>query len=136
MAYYSTKKYGHNIGLSAVFRQPKAHSHCKYLHGYSLAFKFTFGDSELDEKNWVVDFGRAKRSEVLIDGMNLKDWLNYMLDHTVIISEDDPSLEEFKQLDSKGGYYMIKEIKQTTPLEYFFIFFGLFTFLFSVFYYN
>ena len=42
----------------------------------------------------------------------------------------------FKQLDSKGGYYMIKEIKQTTPLEYFFIFLGLFTFLFSVFYYN
>jgi len=34
--------------------------------------------------------------------MNLKDWLNYMLDHTVIMSEDDPSLEEFKQLDSKG----------------------------------
>ena len=24
MAYYSTKTYGHNIGLSAVFRQPHA----------------------------------------------------------------------------------------------------------------
>ena len=42
MAYYSTKTYGHNIGLSAVFRQPNAdHSHCHFLHGYSLAFKFT-----------------------------------------------------------------------------------------------
>ena len=38
MAYYSTKTYGHNIGLSAVFRQPNAdHSHCHLLHGYSLA---------------------------------------------------------------------------------------------------
>ena len=28
MAFYSTKTYGHNIGLSAVFRQPNAdHSH-------------------------------------------------------------------------------------------------------------
>ena len=49
MAYYSTKTYGHNIGLSAVFRQPNAeHSHCHLLHGYSLAFTFTFGCNELD----------------------------------------------------------------------------------------
>ena len=52
MPHYSTKTYGHNIGLSAVFRQPHAdHSHCKFLHGYSLAFKFTFGCSDLDNKN-------------------------------------------------------------------------------------
>ena len=51
MAYYSTKHYGHNIGLSAVFRQPNAdHSHCHLLHGYSLAFTFTFGCNELDER--------------------------------------------------------------------------------------
>jgi 6-pyruvoyltetrahydropterin/6-carboxytetrahydropterin synthase len=48
----STKHYGHNIGLSAVFRQPNAdHSHCHLLHGYSLAFTFTFGCDELDNKN-------------------------------------------------------------------------------------
>lgn len=34
--HYSTKTYGHNIGLSAVFRQPHADSHCRFLHGYSL----------------------------------------------------------------------------------------------------
>jgi 6-pyruvoyltetrahydropterin/6-carboxytetrahydropterin synthase len=44
MIYKSTKHYGHNIGLSAVFRQPNAdHSHCRFLHGYSLAFTFTLG---------------------------------------------------------------------------------------------
>ena len=37
MTYYSTKTYGHNIGLACVFRQPNAdHSHCHLLHGYSL----------------------------------------------------------------------------------------------------
>ena len=47
MIYKSTKHYGHNIGLSAVFRQPNAdHSHCRFLHGYSLAFTFTFADVE------------------------------------------------------------------------------------------
>ena len=54
--HYSTKHYGHNIGLSAVFRQPNAdHSHCHLLHGYSLAFTFIFGCDELDNKNWAVD---------------------------------------------------------------------------------
>ena len=59
MTYFSTKTYGHNIGLSAVFRQPNADV-CRLLHGYSLQFKFTFGCSELDNKNWAVDFGGLK----------------------------------------------------------------------------
>jgi 6-pyruvoyltetrahydropterin/6-carboxytetrahydropterin synthase len=62
--YYSTKHYGHNIGLSAVFRQPNAdHSHCHLLHGYSLAFTFTFGCDTLDNKNWAVDFGGLKAAQ-------------------------------------------------------------------------
>ena len=56
----STKKYGHEVGLSTAFRQWRAHSHCSKLHGYSLAFKFEFGTNELDSTNWVVDFGGLK----------------------------------------------------------------------------
>ena len=94
MAYYSTKTYGHNIGLSAVFRQPHAdHSHCKYLHGYSLAFKFTFGASKLDNKNWAVDFGGLKP---------LKQWLEDSFDHKVVLDENDPHLDDFKLLEEKG----------------------------------
>ena len=81
--YFSTKTYGHNIGLSACFRQPNAHSHCKFLHGYSLQFKFTFGCEHLDERNWVVDFGCFKRNGV-------KDWFKNQFDHTTCIAEDDP----------------------------------------------
>ena len=93
MAYYSTKTYGHNIGLSAVFRQPHAdHSHCKYLHGYSLAFKFTFGCSDLDNKNWAVDFGGLKP---------LKNWLEDTFDHKTVIDENDPHLNDFRILETK-----------------------------------
>ena len=91
--YLSTKTYGHNIGLSACFRQPLAHSHCKYLHGYALQFKFTFGCDHLDERNWVVDFGGLKP---------LKQWLAEMFDHTYLVAEDDPELETFKELEQKN----------------------------------
>ena len=93
MAYYSTKRYGHNIGLSACFRQPHATSHCRFLHGYSLAFKFVFGCKELDERNWVVDFGGLKP---------LKEWLEKNFDHKVVLTEKDPHLKTFKQLEVKG----------------------------------
>ena len=94
MAYYSTKTYGHNIGLSAVFRQPHAdHSHCKFLHGYSLGFKFTFGCSELDNKNWAVDFGGLKP---------LKKWLEDNFDHKTVIYREDPFLYKFAELENMG----------------------------------
>ena len=92
MTYYSTKTYGHNIGLSAVFRQPNAdHSHCHLLHGYSLAFKFTFGCKDLDNKNWAVDFGGLKP---------LKAWLEDNFDHKTAIDIADPHLEKFKELEA------------------------------------
>ena len=94
MAYYSTKTYGHNIGLSAVFRQPNAdHSHCHLLHGYSLQFKFTFECRELDEKNWAVDFGGLKP---------LKKWLEDNFDHKTAIDRDDPYLYKFAELENMG----------------------------------
>ena len=92
--HYSTKHYGHNIGLSAVFRQPNAdHSHCHLLHGYSLAFTFTFGCDELDNKNWAVDFGGLKP---------LKAWLEDMFDHKLCMDKNDPKKNDLLLLESKG----------------------------------
>ena len=93
MKYQSTKTYGHNIGLSACFRQPNAHSHCKFLHGYSLQFKFVFQARELDERNWVVDFGGLKP---------LKAWLEDSFDHKVVLDKRDPYLSTFKILEDQG----------------------------------
>ena len=92
--YLSTKHYGHNIGLSAVFRQPNAdHSHCHLLHGYSLAFTFTFGCTELDNKNWAVDFGGLKP---------LKKWLEDTFDHKTVIDINDPMKDDLLELETKG----------------------------------
>tara|TARA_E500000318_G_C3554308_1_gene210368 strand:+ start:1150 stop:1599 length:450 start_codon:yes stop_codon:yes gene_type:complete len=88
--HYSTKHYGHNIGLSAVFRQPNAdHSHCHLLHGYSLAFTFTFGCDKLDNKNWAVDFGGLKP---------LKAWLEDSFDHKLCLDVHDPHVDKFREL--------------------------------------
>lgn len=85
----STKTYDHNEGLSCCFRQPKAtHSHCSLLHGYSLAFTFTFAADTLDDKNWVQDFGGLKE---------LKTWLHDNFDHTWAVDVADPALPAIQQ---------------------------------------
>jgi len=77
---------------SCAFRQPLAESHCRFLHGYRLTAKFWFEANELDENNWVVDFGGLKK---------LKSKMEDMFDHTTVISRDDPALPLFEDLAKK-----------------------------------
>lgn len=101
MSFKSTKLYD---GFSTVFRQPTAEgTHCKFLHGYGTSFRVTF-EGELDSRNWVFDYGGMKRTKNTIGdtGMTPKDWMDYMFDHTVILGEDDPALDKFKELDDMG----------------------------------
>jgi 6-pyruvoyltetrahydropterin/6-carboxytetrahydropterin synthase len=90
-------------GFSCVFRQWKAETtHCKYVHGYGVSFKVWF-EGELDERNWVWDFGGMKRAKTEIDGMSPKAWMDYMFDHTMIVAEDDPFIESFKLMGTAGA---------------------------------
>lgn len=91
--YTSTKTYGHEIGLSCAFRQWRAQSHCRFIHGYALKVHFEFKCRDLDERNWVVDFGSLKP---------LKGWLEDMFDHTMVVAEDDPKLDIFKIMEAEG----------------------------------
>lgn len=94
-------------GFSCCFRQEKsAPIRCSQLHGYSIKFKIWF-EGELDHRNWVVDFGFLKRSNLLLNHENpkvktLDDWFKWMFDHTVIIAEDDTQLDWFKEAEKKG----------------------------------
>jgi 6-pyruvoyltetrahydropterin/6-carboxytetrahydropterin synthase len=89
-------------GYSTVFRQWKAEgTHCRFLHGYGVSFRVWF-EGELDERNWVWDFGGMKRAKGTIDGMNPKAWMDYMFDHTTIVAEDDPGLGGFKTMNEIG----------------------------------
>ena len=89
-------------GFSTVFRQWRAEgTHCKFVHGYGISFKIYF-EGELDERNWVWDFGGMKRAKTKIDGMSPKVWMDHMFDHTMVIAEDDPELQAFRMMDTAG----------------------------------
>lgn len=92
--FVSTKTYGHDVGLSCCFRQHRAtHSHCSLLHGYAIAVHLEFRAKELDERNWVVDFGSLK---------DVKDFLKQTFDHTLLVASDDPYLDEICQFGGLG----------------------------------
>lgn len=92
------KTYGHERGYSAIFRQWKAKSHCRFIHGYALAFEFVFAcqEEDLDENGWVIDFGGLKP---------LKKYLDDHFDHKFLVAHDDPALELFLDMgeDKKCG---------------------------------
>lgn len=91
--YQSTKTYGHEVGLSACFRQWRAESHCRLLHGYALAFAFVFEATELDHRNWVVDFGGLKMLKLGLEGY---------FDHKLLVADDDPELVNLSMLQTLG----------------------------------
>jgi 6-pyruvoyltetrahydropterin/6-carboxytetrahydropterin synthase len=88
------KHYDHAEGLSCCFRQWQAgHSHCRYIHGYALAFRFTFITRTLDDRGWCIDFGGLKP---------LRAWLHETFDHTMLAAADDPELPSLRSLSAQG----------------------------------
>jgi 6-pyruvoyltetrahydropterin/6-carboxytetrahydropterin synthase len=101
--YLSTKLFDN---YSVAIRQWKAqHSHCQLLHGYALKFKVWFAsnepdvDKQLDDMNWIVDYGGFKAPPL---GNGLKEWMDHMWDHTTLIQKDDPYADIFEQLEQMG----------------------------------
>tara|TARA_Y100000768_G_scaffold387417_1_gene378630 strand:- start:1630 stop:2082 length:453 start_codon:yes stop_codon:yes gene_type:complete len=97
-SFFSSKKYGHERGFSAAFRQWRADSHCKFIHGYSFEFEFVFGANELDENNWVVDFGSLK---------DLEAWLRTKFDHKTLVAVDDPIFSVFEKMHENETIDMV-----------------------------
>ena len=80
---------------SCAFRQWRAvHSHCQFVHGYQLKAKFWFSGKELDDKNWIVDFGGLKP---------LRKILTDQFDHTLCVAQDDPLLSYWQDLEKQNG---------------------------------
>ena len=111
--YISTKIFDN---YSVAIRQWKAqHSHCQLLHGYALEFKVWFASttlveeetvvdgkrvhSQLDDMNWIVDFGGFKDAP---KGNGLKSWMDDMFDHTMLIEKDDPYADVLKGMEQLG----------------------------------
>jgi 6-pyruvoyltetrahydropterin/6-carboxytetrahydropterin synthase len=88
--YVSTKEYIDEF--PCAYRQFKADSHCNMIHGYSFSMKFFFGTNELDVRNWVADYGGLKE---------LKQILKDQFDHTLLVAEDDPEMDIYKELEKR-----------------------------------
>lgn len=88
---YTSQKTFRNLPCS--HRQWRHDGHCAFLHGYSRSYTFRFAARTLDERHFVVDFGKLKA---------LKAWLEHWFDHTCLINNDDPELELFRELHQKG----------------------------------
>jgi 6-pyruvoyltetrahydropterin/6-carboxytetrahydropterin synthase len=98
------KTYGQEEGLSCCFRQYAATaSHCRFLHGYALGFRFTLLARSLDARGWCFDFGGLKP---------LRAWLHEMFDHTVLVADDDPDLPRFRDL-AAAGLMQLRELPAT-----------------------
>ena len=68
---------------------PKIREHRRLRQIPTNDKQFVFEAEELDERNWVYDFG---------DCQWIKDFLEDTFDHTLVIASDDPELESFKRL--------------------------------------
>jgi 6-pyruvoyltetrahydropterin/6-carboxytetrahydropterin synthase len=97
----STKTY-RQIGPVA-YRQWRADSHCRLLHGYALSFHLEFECDTLDARNWCMDFGGLRPLKE-----KLEDWF----DHTLLLALDDPQYEEIKRLGDLG-LAKITEVEKT-----------------------
>jgi 6-pyruvoyltetrahydropterin/6-carboxytetrahydropterin synthase len=86
------------MGLSCCFRQWRAKSDCRHLHGYALSFELVFEARELDANGWVIDFGALKP---------IKDWLVAQFDHTMRFAVGDPLLRIFGGLAERDGCLLV-----------------------------
>lgn len=93
MRFKSTKTFTHAQGLSCAFRQWRAQSHCRFLHGYALQIRVEFEADALDERNWVVDFGSLK---------SFKGMLEDTFDHKLLVAQDDPQIDDLTMLAQLG----------------------------------
>ena len=89
--YTSTKEYVD--AFPVAYRQWRADSHCNIIHGYAFSMKFYFGTDDLDARNWAADYGGLGE---------LKDVLKGFFDHRLLVAEDDPELEMYKELEKRN----------------------------------
>jgi len=109
MTYRVIKTYGNERGLSTAFRQWKANSHCRLIHGYSLGFRLIFEAETLDDKNWVYDFGNL--------GF-VKEFLEENFDHILMVAADDPRITDLFNLDGIAKIRTLPDVGCEAFAEY------------------
>lgn len=92
--------------FSAAHRLIKGYTGlCSHLHGHNYRIFLTFGSTQFDQYDFVVDFGEVKSLA--------NKWVKENWDHTTIVSSDDHELLNFVQ-KTKQRHYIIPDGKNTT----------------------
>jgi 6-pyruvoyltetrahydropterin/6-carboxytetrahydropterin synthase len=81
-------------GYPCCHRQWHHQGHCRFVHGYSRSFTFSFRATELDQHGFVVDFSSLGA---------LQQRLVEQFDHTFLVNADDPLLEQWQALHDQGA---------------------------------
>jgi len=89
--FVSTKTY--QDAFPVAYRQWRADSHCNQVHGYALTVHIEFGCTDLDARNWCVDYGSLRPLKGL-----LEDWF----DHKLLVASDDPQIDLFRAMHTAG----------------------------------
>lgn len=89
--YFTSTKSFYNY--PCAHRQFRHDGNCAKIHGYSRSFHFVFGAKTFTKEGFVVDYGDLKE---------LKNHLDYMYDHTIILDTEDPHMEKFTELEKLG----------------------------------
>lgn len=92
LGHYQVTKHYDSL-VSVAFRQWRASSHCRFIHGYALSFSLTFVADTLTKEGWVVGFG---------DLALIKQALKETFDHKVLVASDDPKLPQFELMQADG----------------------------------
>ena len=63
---------------------------CRHLHGHNYRIHFTCTANELDDLGRVIDFSLIKA--------HLSEWLEVNWDHKMVLWQEDPLLEQLKDI--------------------------------------
>jgi 6-pyruvoyltetrahydropterin/6-carboxytetrahydropterin synthase len=80
-----TKRY---IDFPFAHRAPHHDGHCKLIHGHNWSFEIMFIATERDANGFVMDFGKLNDLKAALDGC---------FDHTLVLNNKDPLIEDFKE---------------------------------------
>lgn len=86
----STKQW--NEEFSIAYRQSRADTACKYVHGYAISIHLEF-EGTPDHRGWVVDFAGLRP---------LKGKLDDLFAHRLLVEEDDPHKDALLKLGELG----------------------------------
>ena len=86
-----TKRYSE---ICVSHRNWNSDTHCATIHGYARSVEVTIGCDKLSDKGWVMDLGGLRFIKKLLE----EAW-----DHRLLVSDNDPLLEDFRALEAKGA---------------------------------